>query len=192
MFNIRKAVQMVVYILSKLNSKSAGGTKLNKLCFLADRESIQQYYLPISKAIYIADDRGPVPIEIFHMLKKLKNSKNITYLSQHVDCKINKGQVCYYLKDNVCSINEKTFDKLCLSDLECLDKVIELYGKLSGNELSKKLHNPEFCPEYYLARHGNSPSCKEMNIEHFLIPLKLTEEEVLERIEIYDELIGCY
>jgi hypothetical protein len=67
-FNARKAYQAILWMLSREHGRLDLHTAL-KSCYFADKDHLNDYGRPIFGARYQAMKYGPVPIEIYEMLK---------------------------------------------------------------------------------------------------------------------------
>ncbi len=73
-----KLEQAVHYIISKCpHPEKLGKTKLNKILWFADRETYIATGKPLTNAIYIKKQFGPVPRNIDTVIKKLIEAKKI-------------------------------------------------------------------------------------------------------------------
>jgi len=68
-FNAQKAYQAILWMFSRSKSERLDLHTVLKACYFADKSHLNEYSRPIFGARYRAMKYGPVPIEIYEMLK---------------------------------------------------------------------------------------------------------------------------
>jgi len=121
-----KAKQVLLWIVANLKGR-VDFHKLFKILYFAEQKHLVRYGRFIVGDVFIAMKNGPVPSEIYHFLKSLRNnSKNSFFtISQN-----------YYVE-----IKQKPdLEEFSESELICLAESVKENKDLSFYELSKKSH----------------------------------------------------
>jgi uncharacterized phage-associated protein len=116
-FQIRKIVQIVNFLL-KLNNYRLNYTKLIKLLYLADRESLNRWDETISNDKYVNMKNGPVLSKVYDLIKGCNFRDNIQILWDS-----------YFFKDNYDLVSHIKDD---LSTDELSDREKELLQEIDG------------------------------------------------------------
>lgn len=133
-FNERKAINAVLYIVTKLKRKDFH--KIFKILYFADREHLSEFGRPISGDIYIAMDDGPVPSNIYDIFKAVRGDGYFKDV---------EGKFSTIFKvadwDLIVPLEEPNLKTLSKTDMFHLDKALELYGDMTWEEVKDKSHD---------------------------------------------------
>jgi uncharacterized phage-associated protein len=133
MFHEVKALNAVLYIANRLNRKDFH--KIFKILYFSDREHLTEYGRSITGDIYIAMQDGPVPSSIYDIFKSVRGDgfyKDNGQFSEHFSVSD---------WDLINPHHEADLDELSVSDIECIDNSLSLYGNLSWEEIKEKSHD---------------------------------------------------
>ena len=136
--NTKKIIQALTYLASKMQGQVLDEMKAYKLLWLADRCHLRNNGRTITGDRYYAMPKGVVPTDAKHLLDGestiLENEDN--YFNQWIE-KIHPHKFM--------AIQTPDLTEFSQSDIETLDRVIDVYGRLSGKELSELSHKyPEW------------------------------------------------
>lgn len=81
LFDPNKATQIMALLLS-LNNNEINYTKAIKLIYIADRDFLKEYKIPISFDVYVSMDNGPVLSNIYDLVKGKETNP---YWSEHIE-----------------------------------------------------------------------------------------------------------
>ena len=134
-----KAVEAIVYI----SKKTTDLMHIVKILYFADKMHLEHYGRLITGDCYIAMEHGPVPSGAYDLIKYVRGEESYSFSQDIIDA--NPGAAFSVRGNSVtpCDGREVDFDLLSESDIECLDKAIELYGKMSIPELWQTVHAEE-------------------------------------------------
>lgn len=134
----RKLIQALAYLAYKQTDQTLDNMKAYKLLWLADRYHLRQTGRTITGDRYYAMPFGIVPSDAKCLLENTK-TKMFTpqrYMNKYITILENHKYGC---------INEPNLDEFSVSDLEALNKVLELYNAYSAKQLSAMSHEfPEW------------------------------------------------
>ncbi len=134
-FEIEKSIHAALYVANRVKRKDFH--KIFKVIYFADREHISNYGKPITGDLYIAMGDGPVPSSLYDIFKVVRGD---SYYSKRESAKFS-----HYFKVKNWSFLEPQIEAdlsfLSESNVEELDKSIELYGNLSWDEIREKSHD---------------------------------------------------
>lgn len=136
--NTKKIIQALTYLASKQPDKKLGFMKAYKLLWLADRYHLRQYGRTVSGDSYYAMQYGMVPTDAKHLLDGEGTILNTPedYLGLYIKVLPN-----HHFK----AIQDPDMMEFSVSDQEVLDKIHEVYGGMSANDLSSISHGfPEW------------------------------------------------
>ncbi|PZO63204.1 MAG: hypothetical protein DI498_13760 [Paracoccus denitrificans] len=152
-----------------LASKKPGITQyyVGKIFFFADREHLLDWGRPISGDRYVAMNHGPVPSEIYNLVKN--DSGMPDELLDMIRDRIlfeNEGNKIHLFAND----DKLNFSALSGSDMEYLDTSLKTYGEMSFGQLRELSHrdaayeaawakpglNNEMNPHYWLAELGEA------------------------------------
>jgi len=140
--NQEKVVNTIVYLLQNL-----GGTiyltKLIKLLYILDECSVKETGVPFTWLEYKAWRKGPVPVELYDLLRNKIGTKAVLDLFSEfliIDKKENPIQTDKdaYLISSKHSFND---DEFCEYEINLMDRIIQRYGSKNSNELIEILHS---------------------------------------------------
>jgi uncharacterized phage-associated protein len=138
MFNERKVAQMAAFFLARRGGRMSH-LKLMKLLYLADRESLRRYAMPLSGDRMVSMPHGPVL------------SRTLDLMDGNVPSSPCGWEEWISDKENhEVSLNENAacgdFDELSPADLEILEEIWAKFGKMGRWEIRDFTH--ENCPEW--------------------------------------------
>lgn len=133
---IKRTLSPLLYILQHFNGKLTKH-KLFKILYFADMEHISQYGRKITDDTYYAMQWGPVPTELFDMVKKVEGKYSfpvdeceLSLLKSYISV---VGKTVYSIKD----ADPKFLSK---SETASLDSSIQTYGSKSFTALCDLSH----------------------------------------------------
>ncbi len=133
-FNFEKSLQVILYIANKLERKDFH--KIFKILYFSDREHLSKYGRVITGDRYIAMNAGPVPSNIYDIIKSVKgdgffadNAHRFTPFFE-----VRKG---FFLEPK----KEADLDYLSESDVEILDTVLAQCANMSWSEIKDLSHD---------------------------------------------------
>ena len=112
-FDREKAIEVILYLASKISNSDIYG--ICKLLYLADKTNLEQYGRFIFGESYVAMEEGATPSNAYDLLKE---ASEFPIAGLRVE------------KYQVISTREANLDYLSDSDIECLDQIIDIYGKM--------------------------------------------------------------
>jgi uncharacterized phage-associated protein len=112
-FDRRKAIEAILYLARKVSDSDIYG--ICKLLYLVDKTSLEKYGRFIFGESYFAMKEGATPSNAYDLLKEAAQAP------------INELQV---EGNQVIALREAHLDYLSESDIECLDQIISVYGKV--------------------------------------------------------------
>jgi len=143
----KKATQLVAFVLEQTPSHSCDVLAVQKLLYIADRESIRETGFPISGARTIAMQHGPVLSEILDLMKLtpdwVEPTEDEAYWIKNIERKGNKLHLLHSVGT----------DRLSRADMEKLKGVYAGFGRLATWELRELTHG---FPEWVQNEVGNS------------------------------------
>lgn len=137
-FNIDKGIDAILYIIQ--NGAKPTLHHISKVMYFADKEHLQKYGRLIFGDHYVAMKHGPVPSEIYDILKVTRGDKLLSSTPNELVDKT-KSSFSVQEKYKVNQLREANLDVFSESDLECLDHSIKKYGNLSFDELTDLSHD---------------------------------------------------
>ena len=111
-FDQEKAVEAILYLSKRVSESEIYG--ICKLLYLVDKTSLERYGRFVFGESYVAMKEGATPFKAYDMLKKARR-KPIDGL------KVEGNQII--------ALREANMDCLSKSDVECLNQIIESFGK---------------------------------------------------------------
>lgn len=132
-FNLQKAIEVLLYVTSDIHDMY----RTFKIIYLADRKHLDKYGRLICGDKYIAMSHGPVPTNLYDMVKEVRGDSSYTFgLNLDKQFKV-KG-------NNIKPLRKANLKYLSKSDIECLDKSIKKYGSMSFGKLQKISHDEAY------------------------------------------------
>lgn len=131
-FNERKATEAAAFLL-RLRGGRMHYLKLIKLLYLADREALLRWGIPITTDRYVSMDNGPVTSRIYDLIvDEVEKPFWSQYLSAPADYQVSL-------------IREAPMDQLSRAEEALLRDVFERYGRMYRFDLVKYVHTlPEW------------------------------------------------
>ncbi len=128
-----KIIQSLAYIASKQPDKTIDNIKAYKILWLADRCHLRRYGRTISGDVYYAMPKGVVPTDAKNLLecKKTRLKTDNEYFSLYIRPSESH---------TFAVVREPDTKKFSQSDIEILDKVIDVCKNYTGRELSDMSH----------------------------------------------------
>ena len=112
-FNKTKAIEVILYLAPKVADSDVYG--ICKLLYLVDKTSLEKYGRFVFGETYVAMEEGATPSGVYDLLKDAAETPND-------EMKIEGN--------NIIPLREPNIDYLSESDIECLDLIIDIYGKV--------------------------------------------------------------
>ncbi len=111
-FNHEKAIEVIIYLAERINDPTYHS--INKLLYFADKTSLERFGRFICGETYLAMPQGPVPSNVYDLMKEAVDDGSNGFIveSQH----------------HVKPLRQANLEKLSDSDIQCLEKMIKLYG----------------------------------------------------------------
>lgn len=136
-FQYEKSIAALKLVLSNLGDSTCDFHKLFKIFYFADKKHIGLFGRPITGDRYIAMKAGPVPSNIYDILKMLRGDGYFKVDIRDIE---NDFKV---LDKKFIKLENKIFDYdvFSESELECLSQSIEENKFLSWNTLVNKSHD---------------------------------------------------
>jgi len=124
---------LIIYIVDycKNISMPLYQTKLLKLLYLIDEESVRQNGTPITWLEYDVWQKGPVPSDIY-----LSKFPNLNKVDEYVSFEERSNK---YLVVKKKEFNDGSFSEV---DLDIIEKVLHVYGGKTSDELIEITHKP--------------------------------------------------
>ncbi len=137
-FKAEKSVETILYIVQSV--EQATFHRISKVMYFADKIHLERYGRFICGDSYVAMKHGPVPSGTYDILKVTRGNHNNSFpLLPHINFSHQAFTVVE--KFIVKPLRPASLDYLSESDLECLDKAIEIYGRLSFRQLTDLSHD---------------------------------------------------
>jgi uncharacterized phage-associated protein len=138
MFSQRRVAQMAAYLLGREKGRM-NYTKLMKLLYLADRESMKRYGHPISDNRYVSMDHGPVLSTTYNLIKGA-----VRFVEQGWNYWIaDKADYDVELKRKA---TREALDELSDANLDVLSDIYAKFGKMDEWRLVDYTHR--YCREW--------------------------------------------
>jgi uncharacterized phage-associated protein len=132
-FDPEKALNLVLYVAHEV--PQATFHTISKVIYFADKLHLQRYGRLICGDSYVAMKHGPVPSEIYDMMKDVRGDGNSDHWQTAREAFEVKG------KATVVPHKGPDLDVFSSSDLECLNESIKKYGHLSFKQLTDLSHD---------------------------------------------------
>lgn len=126
-YNETKAIETVLYFASKVKYHDIYG--ICKLLYLVDKISLEKYGRFVFGESYCAMNRGATPSHTYDLLKRIR-------LTPTRELRIDGL--------NVIALREANLEHFSRSDLECLDLIIDRYGKVSNLARARDAHDDAY------------------------------------------------
>jgi uncharacterized phage-associated protein len=123
-FNRAKAIEVILYLAQNVTESDIYG--ICKLVYLADKTSLEKYGRFIFGESYFAMEGGAAPSNVYDLLKEASYAP--------LDgIRVDGGQVI--------ALREAKLDNLSKSDIECLNQIITVYGKVPNWKRGQDTHD---------------------------------------------------
>ena len=123
-FDAKKAVEAILFLANRL--KDPGRHNITHLLYFADKTSLEKYGRFICGDDYFAMPYGPVPTNCYELLKMAEATDKLGFRTE--DYKVRP-------------LREPSLDLLSESDIECLDRVVQMYGDLPFWRIRDESHD---------------------------------------------------
>jgi uncharacterized phage-associated protein len=132
MFNIEKLIQACNYLIKKNGSK-INYTKLIKLLYLADRESLKKSLQTITGDSYVSMNSGPVLSRMYGLIMGMHHEEDIQVLWS--SCFIRDGY------DLITATDQIPYDELSAFEMQTLDDIYNKFEEYSLGQMIEYVHN---------------------------------------------------
>lgn len=147
-FNKRKLVEIVLYILNKTDGLDY--YHVFKIIYFANASHLAQYGLRLTTDEFCALPDGPVPSELYNCIRDYKASDK--EFEQMLDSAITTGEDdAYYM---LSAKRKANLDYISQSEKEEIDKSIKANANLPYNVLRSKSHGNEWKRAFYSSEKG--------------------------------------
>ena len=160
-FNKTKAIEAIIYLAQKVSDSDIYG--ICKLLYLVDKTSLEKYGRFVFGESYYAMKEGPTPSNVYALLKQV--AKAPVY-----GLKVKGNQVI--------PLREPDLDCLSESDVECLDQIISVYGKVPNWLRARDTHDDAWQESW--RKRGHKKSVK--------IPVESIIELLTDSVDLADYL----
>lgn len=126
-FNERKATEAAAHLLT-LRGGQMHYLKLLKLLYIADREALQRWGIPISHDNYASMDHGPVLSQTYNLIR----DGGSRFWSEHISAPFGDYEIALTLKPET--------QKLSPIEEKLLDEIYAQYGHSNRWDLVDKTH----------------------------------------------------
>lgn len=137
-FDAKKAIEAVALVLMNIQEHSCDFHKVFKILYFADQKHLASLGVLIFNDSYIAMKNGPVPSNLYDMIKTLKNNSFIQLKTELNLASFFKIEDNYNLKLLSPSVNLSLFSEF---EIDCITQSIEENKLLDFNTLTKKSHD---------------------------------------------------
>jgi uncharacterized phage-associated protein len=180
MMNFNKLVQIVNYVLKKYDYR-LNYTKLIKLLYIADRESLSRWGFAISGDKYCSMRQGPVLSGLYNFIKGNNRCESIEQVEWNTTFYKDGYDLVSHFEDSF------SVDELSKAEISILDEVAERYADKSYSDLIGLVHSfPEWNKD---AEKRNTSLILEKKA--ILKALGKSDEEVRNIIETEENLDQC-
>ncbi len=131
--DVKKTIETIVYISQKTNDLF----HIGKILFFADKFHLENYGRLITGDHYRAMPNGPVPSGAYDIIKYVRGDGKVQINGNPEKAFKVEG------KTKIIPIREPHLEYLSESDIECLDKAINLYAYMSLKKLRDIVHKEQ-------------------------------------------------
>ncbi|MFW5759810.1 MAG: Panacea domain-containing protein [Cyclobacteriaceae bacterium] len=137
-FDIDKSINALLYIIKALNKSKTNCDihKISKILYFAEQQHLVKYGRPIIGDTYIAMKYGPVPSNVYEIVKFVRGDSAFILTSDD-EVKFKLKAVNDY---SIEALQEPDLDYFSETDLECLQNSIEANKNLTFDQLTDKSH----------------------------------------------------
>ena len=135
---------IMLYIIQNIRSDKRTVYFIVKAAFLAHRKHMVDYCVPMLEDTIKALKFGPVPSDIYDILKIARGEENVyRYHKNAKDLDVILNAIEF--EDEFYSVKENPdLDELSPAAIECLDSAIEMANRMSFDEVVKTTHKGEW------------------------------------------------
>ena len=151
MFNERKVAQMAAYLIDKEGGRMSH-LKLMKLLYLADREAMQRYGVPLSGDRMVSMPHGPVLSMTLNLMDGDIESSEGGWEAWISDKENNELSTVH-------AVQHAELDELSLADFDVLDAVWRQFGHM--NKWAIRDYTHDHCPEWKDPNGSSNPIAYE-------------------------------
>jgi uncharacterized phage-associated protein len=136
-FDPKRAIELVLYVANKLRYPTLHS--VSKILYFADREHLSRYGSLLSGDSYVAMKHGPVPSEIYNLLKAAAGRRESWISPRYYEV----AKDAIKVEDNyrLSALRAADTDLLSAAQRECLDASLRENGSLSFARLTAKSHD---------------------------------------------------
>lgn len=134
-----KAIQAVAFLVQILPSPDIH--RVVHVLYFAEKAHLAKYGRTVTNDSYIAMPFGPVPSNLFDLIKSVRGDGDSHYLDKNPDIVRHAKETLKVYDHNLAIIGSIDFDLLSESDKECLLEARKEFGDLPFPVLSKISHD---------------------------------------------------
>ena len=160
-FNKTKAIEAIIYLAQKVSDSDIYG--ICKLLYLVDKTSLEKYGRFVFGESYYAMEEGPTPSNAYDLLKQVAKAP------------------VYGLRvegNRVIPLRNPNLDYLSESDIECLNQIISVYGKVPNWLRARDAHDDAWKKSW--RKRGNKKSV--------IMPIESIIELLTDSVDLADYL----
>jgi len=169
-FNFPKTIQMVKRILQN-NGGILNYTKLIKLLYIIEKESLNVSGRPVSGDDYVSMDNGPVLSTVYDLITG--KCQNRTWQTEW-DNLFNTNVFNLEYKSTLTNKIEQEFSELNEEELELIDNIDNGFKDFDWREMIRYTHNKNLFPEWEFPYGSSNP----INVIDILKNLRKTDVEI--------------
>lgn len=124
-FDMHKTVEAILYIIKRTPMPTF--MSVAKLLYFADKTSLEAYGGFITGDTYVAMQHGPVPSNTYDIMREARDTNEFGF------------EVVY--NHHLRALRDANLDELSESDVQCLQVVIDAYGKFPTWQLRELSHD---------------------------------------------------
>jgi len=136
-FDPQRAIELVLYVACRLRYPTFHS--VSKILYFADKEHLSRYGSLLSGDSYVAMKHGPVPSEIYNLLKAAAGRRESWISPRYYE--VAKGAIRVQGNYRLRALRAANPDFLSAAQRECLDASLKDYGNLSFERLTAKSHD---------------------------------------------------
>lgn len=136
-FDPKRAIELVLYVANKLRYPTFHS--VSKILYFADREHLSRYGNLLSGDSYVAMKHGPVPSEIYNLLKAAAGRRESWISPRYYE--VAKDAIKVDAPYRLRALRAANTELLSASQRECLDTSLRDNGTLSFARLTAKSHD---------------------------------------------------
>lgn len=136
-FDPESAIELVLYVANRLRHPTFHS--VSKVLYFADREHLSRFGALLSGDSYVAMKHGPVPSEIYNLLKAAAGRRESWISPRYYEATRNAIKVTAPYRLQV--LRAANVEMLSPSQRECLDASLRENGTLSFARLTAKSHD---------------------------------------------------